>query len=73
MSPSSSTRFIKFHFGEEVLINGILITTKKENALRRFKVSANTRISDPFDFSTKPQPFSKDFNVGQNRIISIKL
>ena len=42
----------------------MMITTKKENAVRRFKVSANTRLSDPFDFSTKPQPFSKAFNVG---------
>ncbi len=41
----------------------MMITTKKENALRRFKVSANTRLNDPFDFSTKPQPFSNDFNV----------
>ena len=44
----------------------MLITTKEENALRRFKVYANTRLSDPFDFSTKPQPLGKDFNVGQN-------
>ena len=64
LSPSSSPRFIKFHFGEEVMINGMLITTNKENAVRRFKVSANTRLSDPFDFSTEPQPLSKDFNVG---------
>ena len=46
------------------MINGMLITTNKENAVRRFKVSANTRLSDPFDFSTEPQPLSKDFNVG---------
>ena len=42
----------------------MLITTNKENAIRRFKVSANTRLSDPFDFSTEPQPLSKGFNVG---------
>ena len=62
--PSSSSRFIKFHFGEEVLVSGMLITTKKEHALRRFKVSANTRLSDPYDYTSEPQLLGRDFNVG---------
>ena len=61
--PSTSSRFIKFHFPEEVVVNGMVVTTNYFNTLKSFKVAANTRTSDPHDYTTEPQPLNMKFNV----------
>ena len=59
----SPSRYVKFDFIEDTVVTGITVTTLVENAVQSFKVSANTRISDPYDFSTDPQPLNLKFNV----------
>ena len=63
LAPSSATRFAKFHFGEETVVTGVLITTHLDHTLRSFRVFANTRTSDPYDYTTEPQLMSLEFNV----------
>ena len=63
LAPSSATRFAKFHFGEETVVTGMLVTTHLDHTLRSFRVFANTRTSDPYDYTTEPQLMSLEFNV----------
>ena len=63
LSPTSNPKYIKFHFAEEAVIAGMIITTKLEKVLKSFRVYANTRVSDPYDFTTEPQLLKKEFNV----------
>ena len=63
LAPSSATRFAKFHFGEETVVTGVLVTTHLDHTLRSFRVLANTGTSDPYDYTTEPQLMSLEFNV----------
>ena len=46
----------------------MIITAKLENVLKSFRVYANTRVSDPFDFTTEPQLLKKEFNVSSKNL-----
>ena len=59
----SPSRYIKFDLVEETVVTGITVTTMVDNVVQSFKVAANTRTSDPYDFSTDPQPLNLKFNV----------
>ena len=42
-----SNKFVQFDFHEEIVLNGLIITTTKENYLKNFRVRANKDLNDP--------------------------
>ena len=47
------SKFVQFDFHEEVVLNGLVITTSKENYLKRFRVRANRDLNDPHILSNE--------------------
>ena len=49
------SKFLQFDFHEEVVLNGLVMTTSKEHYVKSFRVRANNDLNDP-DILTNNNP-----------------
>ena len=56
-----ANKFVQFEFHEEVVISGMIITTYKDYALKKFRVRANNDLNNP-NLLTVPNPIAHDVN-----------
>ena len=55
-----ANKFVEFEFHEEVVLNGLVLTTYAGHGLRRFRVRANNDLNNPHLLTAKKYPIMED-------------
>ena len=58
-----ANKYVQYEFHEEVVLNGMRVTTYKGQALRRFRLRANNDLNDPH-LLTVSEPIMRNNMVG---------
>ena len=56
---------LQWTFPSEVVINGLVLTTHKEHALKSLRLRTNIDLANPYDFESQPQPLHLYQDVSQ--------
>ena len=56
---------LQWTFPSEVVINGLVLTTHKEHALKSLRLRTNTDLANPYDFESQPQPLHLNQDVSK--------